>query len=446
MTTNIKREFFYGARALLRDNWLCRRMVKGLRSHEIFGNGEIHLLQNRFLHRTLQTAIRTLPYYSNIRLDFSVHEALGALQELFPIIEKSTLIENSSQLYPNNGSAAIWQSIGKTSGTTGSPLQVFRSPQSVLYENSFIRRHWNWFGFQDGMKRVSLRGDMVVPLSQSKPPFWFFNRYNNQLLISSRHLKEEYFERIIEELARFSPVLIQAYPSTVFALVQYMSRKNCYIDIPYVFTASEPLYSHQRDLIETHLRCQVKDMYGMAERVAFATECEFGEMHINSDYSYVEIVDDHGKPTDDYGSIVGTTFHNLTMPLIRYKLSDRTRWKQGSCRCGRFFPMIESVTGKLEDAIYGSDGSFVSPSILTFAFKGVENILKSQVAQITDEEWEIRLVPGPRFSLADQERLIENIHGLVDSEISAKVILKADIPNTASGKFRWVVNERPRHE
>ena len=80
------------------------------------------------------------------------------------------------------------------------------------------------------------------------------------------------------------------------------------------------------------------DMYGMAERVAFATECEYGQMHVNPDYSFVEIVDAAGRPTADVGYVVGTTFHNHAMPLVRCRLSDRTRWKRGQCACGRAFP------------------------------------------------------------------------------------------------------------
>jgi len=86
-------------------------------------------------------------------------------------------------------------------------------------------------------------------------------------------------------------------------------------------------------------------------------------------------------------------------------------------------------------------GSEVSPSVLTFAFKGVENVRKSQVAQVGPGMWELRLVPDARFSQADQDKLLHNIHTLVDATVQVKVVLRDDLPNTASGKFRWVVNE-----
>lgn len=442
MTKLLKNELLFGSRFLMRDNRMLTRSVSiRLAAHERMGEQQLERLRLEYLHATLQRAIAVLPFYSGISSDFSVPESAIVLRERFPIIDKSTLLAHRGTLYPNHGVKKFWQAAGKTSGTTGTPLTIFRSPRSVLFENEFIKRHWTWGGYVSGMKRAALRGDMVVSLERSEAPFWFWNRYNQQLLLSSRHLSDNFVDAIIDRLESCAPAMLQAYPSTAYTLAGYLARRSRSLKIPLVFTASEPLYPHQREMIVERFGCRVMDMYGMAERVAFATQCQHGSTHLNSDYSYVEIVDDAGMPTDDYGYVVGTTFHNPAMPLVRYRLSDRTRWKHGRCACGRAFPMIEEVTGKFEDSITGSDGTIVSPSVLTFAFKGVENIRKSQVAQVAAAHWEVRLVPGPAFSIVDQKKLIENIRTLVDANVHLDVILKDDLPNTAAGKFRWVVNE-----
>jgi len=180
----------------------------------------------------------------------------------------------------------------------------------------------------------------------------------------------------------------------------------------------------------------------MAERVAFVTECEYGNLHVNTDYSYVEILDENGNPTDDYGFITGTTYHNEVMPLIRYQLTDITRWKKGTCPCSSKFPMIEPIQGKSEDFIYGGKGNVISPSIVTFAFLEVRFIKKSQVAQIDDGVWEIRIVPDEGFNKEEVEKkLIEHIRKRVDPYVKVKIRLLNDIPRTKSGKFKGVVNE-----
>ena len=441
MSNTLNLEMRFGSRSLLRDNWVCERMVRDLRHHETMTEEEIGAFQAASLHRTLVSAISKLPYYHRIPSRFSVAQAVEVLRQHFPIIDKETLLQNRSRLYPHSGRPVLWNSMGKTSGTTGTPLSVFRNPTSVLMENAFLRRHWEWGGFQRGMRCAALCGDTIVPIDRADPPFWFRNRYNNQLLISSPHLREACVDAIIEELGRFAPEMLQAYPSTAFALAQFMEQKNRHLSIPVVFTASEPLYPHQRELIEERFGARVMDMFGMAERVMFATECEFESMHVNPDYSYVELVDADGQPTRDVGYIVGTTFHSLAMPLVRYRLSDRTRWISGKCRCGRPFPMIEPVIGKLEHSIFGSNGAIVSPSVLTFAFKGLRNIRNSQVAQVGPEHWEIRLVPTPAFGVDDKQKLIDNVRELVDPGVNVKVVLRDEISCTASGHFRWVVNE-----
>lgn len=446
MTSRIRNESQFAARALLRDNWLCRAAVQRLRRHEKLDAEQLQQLSARALYNTLQHAIRQLPFYAGISADFSVAEAPQVLHEVFPIVTKETLLAHDDRLYPNDGVARPWQTLGRTSGTTGTPLTVIRSAESLLMEQAFIKRHWRWGGWREGMARASLRGDMVVDLAQTAPPFWFWNRWNRQLLVSSRHLTDSHADAIIDRIAARAPFMLQAYPSTAFALATLLARRERRLRIPVVFTASEPLYPHQRQLIGERLGARIMDMYGMAERVALATECEHGALHVTPDYSYVEIVDAAGRPTDGEGFVVGTTFHNAAMPLVRYRLSDRTRWKPGICPCGRLFPMIEPVSGKYEDSITGGDGAMVSPSVLTFAFKGVQNIRKSQVAQVAPARWDIRVVPFPEFSAADQDRLIDNIHALVDARVEVRVVLKSELPDTAAGKFRWVVNEMARRD
>jgi phenylacetate-CoA ligase len=441
MTSQLRNELLFGTRALLRDNPFSQWRLRALQRNEAMSRSQFERLQAGLLHKTLRAAIARLPFYSHIARDFPVAAAAQVLRTEFPIIDKDTLRANRDRLYPNRGARQPWQALGKTSGTTGAPLTVLRSVGSLLMEQAFVKRHWAWGGYHDGMVRATLRGDLVVGLDQSRPPFWFWNRYNRQLLVSSRHLTESNADAIIDRLDILSPAMLQAYPSTAFALAGLLARRNRRLRIALVFTASEPLYQHQRALITERLGARIMDMYGMAERVAFAAECEHGELHVNPDYSHVEIVDDEGRPTRDYGYVVGTTFHNYAMPLVRFRLTDRTRWKSGQCACGRAFPMIEQVTGKFEDSISGTNGVPVSPSVLTFAFKGLENIRKSQVAQVGPASWEVRVEPLPAFCAADQQHLVDNIHRLVDPLVAVKVVLKDDLPNTAAGKFRWVVNE-----
>ena len=430
----------YGLRHVLRDKVWSGHRTRALLEHDRWTAARLQALRDALLYRTLHAAQRNIARYRNIIPPASLAEAVACLRSSYPIVSKTDLLRDRALYYPRGGRALPWTIKGKTSGTTGTPLEVFRSLDSVRWEHAFKKRHWAWSGFKDGMRRASLRGDAIVPLNRTEPPFWLFNRFDNQLLLSSRHLKSPFMGQIAETLQSFRPQLLEAYPSTAFVLASYLERKNAYLRVPFVYTGSEILHAYQRELIESRIG-KVMDFYGMAERVAFASECEVGNLHVNSDYSLVEIIDDSCQETAGPGYVVGTTFHNLEMPLIRYRLSDRAAWKFGSCSCGRPYPTMEAVTGKFEDLIFGAEGEPVSPSLVTFAFKGVSNIESSQVAQLSQGVWEVRIVPAADYSDTDGKQIVQNIHAMVDANITVRTKLVGEIPRTAAGKYRWVVNE-----
>lgn len=430
-------------RAMIRDNPVTGNRINRLMAIEARSPSAIRELEDRYLRHTLQAATTSVPAYRKARFVKAAHSA--SLSE-FPIISKKHLLENPDLYYPKLGLKKLVTSKGKTSGTTGTPMTVYRSLDSVIWEYAFVHRHWRWSGFRRGMPRATLRGEVLVAANSKEGPFWRHNSWENQLLLSSRHLRSPYIQQIVEQLDRFKPYLLQAYPSTAYELARYLQSIGRVVTVPFVYTGSEMLYSHQRALLEHAFNCKVMDCYGMAERVAFATQCVHGNYHLNPEYSQVEIVDDSGNPTDSEGFIVGTTFHNLTMPLVRYQLSDRSRWKKGDCPCGRKHRMIEPISGKFEDAIHGSEGNAISPSIVTFAFKGLQFIERSQVAQVGNGKWDIRVVPLPGFGAHERNTLIGNIHKLIDPGLEVRIVECADIPRTGAYKYRWIVNESAQNE
>jgi phenylacetate-CoA ligase len=220
-----------------------------------------------------------------------------------------------------------------------------------------------------------------------------------------------------------------------------MERQGLTLGLRSVITSSERLLPLQRETIERQFGGRVSDHYGMAERVAYAIECEHGTLHIHPGYSYVEIVDEAGRPTDGPGYVVGTTFHNLVMPLVRYRLNDMAQWDAAGCPCGRSFPVFRSMSGKIEDQLYDADNEAVSPSVVTFAFKGVPHIARSQVAQVGPAEWRVRVVPLPGFGDLQQRALLENFSRLVTDRVRVAIDLREDIPAEPSGKYKWVSQE-----
>ncbi|NML62114.1 phenylacetate--CoA ligase family protein [Massilia sp. RP-1-19] len=429
------------ARHLMRRNLLSRRRAAGLLARERLSPDGLRDRQQALLRATLDAARRKLPYYASAPeapAGVDMHAWLG---EHFRVVSKPDLLARRTELYPAGGRRRPWWPLGKTSGTTGAPLEVFRSIASVAWEEAFNMQAWSWAGFRGGQVQAVLRGDDVAAVAQSRPPFWYWDRFGRQLFMSTRHLLAANAAPMLDALKAARPAMLRAYPSSCAELARLADSIGYELRLAAVVTGSEPLYPVQRELVERVFGCKVFDFYGMAERVAYAVQCEHGHYHINPEYSVVEILDDRSKPTDDFGCIVGTTLHNHAMPLVRYRIADRARWIPGPCACGRGYPRIELSSGKVEDQLFDREGAPVSASIITFAFKGLSNIRKSQVAQIGPGQWEVRLVPEAGYSEADGGALLANFSKYISNKLDVRLRIVDDIPLLPSGKYKWVAQE-----
>ena len=396
---------------------------------------------NELLARTFRAAERIPAHAKVAKKAPPSADLVDYLQREVPLMDKTSLQRHRADFYPNHGTAKPWWLIGESSGSTGSPTDVFRSLDSVFWEEAFHRQHWSWAGWRAHEPQAVLRGDLIASLEQRDPPLWFRDRLGRQLILSTRHLSEHTVGDFAEEVRRFGATQLRAYPSAAFGLAVALGHCRSALRFHSVITGSEMLYPFQRAKIEEAFGARVYSFYGMSERVAFAAECEHGRMHVNPEYSIVEILDEAGRPTDGEGFLVGTTLHNTVMPLLRYRLTDTARWDRRPCPCGRTYPVIERLGGKIEDRVFDLKGRAISSAVVGFAYKGLANIQKGQIAQIAPDRWVARIVPGDRYTRADGERLLENVARYVSADVNVGLELVGDIPSMPSGKYKWVSQE-----
>lgn len=393
------------------------------------------------LRATLEAAAQRIPAYQHLRGRIPSRGLPAFLADAVPIISKPDLQTGRDRYYPNAGNCKPWWGIGKTSGTTGSPLEVFRSIKSMAMEQAVLLQHWQWAGFDIHDRQLVVRGDLIVPPDRTAPPFWFHDRVGRSLIISTRHLQPQNIEGMARAIAAFDPQWLRCYPSAGYELARLCRDGGVALRFRGVITGSEPVYPVQRDLIESTFGCRLFAGYGMAERVVYAAQCEHGRVHVNLDYSHVEIVDKHGRATDEPGYLVGTTFHNKVMPLLRYRLDDSARWDPSPCPCGRRYPVLADLEGRAEDQLIDLRGEPINSAIITFAFKEARFIRRAQVAQIARDQWEVRVVPEAGYSEAVGNKLAADFTRLVSPHLNVVVRQVDRIDNTSSGKFKWVTQE-----
>ena len=400
---------------------------------------ELRDFQLRKLRTVVESAVRNVPYYRDkyrpFAPDFENPEFLRAFASL-PVLSKAEVREGGKTLVSEAKRGPLFS--GSTSGTTGAPLSLLQDLPAINRENAFIWRQLAWAGLHRGDRRAWMRGDMIVPATQRRPPYWRVNQAENMLMLSSYHLSETAAPAYADSLTRFDPVVIQAYPSSVGFLATWMLGAGLRYrgkSLRGIVTSSETLSDGRRREIESAFGCRVFDWYGQFERVAAIGTCEQGRHHLLSDYSYVEML-----PTGDgLFELIGTGFGNLSMPLIRYRCGDLVHPAPSAerCACGRSFPLIEEIVGRADDSIRLPDGRSVGR--LDHLFKGVDGILEAQIRQDRLDAIAMLVVPSATFGNHTRETLRTNVRHRLGNEVALEIRLVDSIPRTGNGKFKGVV-------
>ncbi|HVP06633.1 MAG TPA: hypothetical protein VMS71_02235, partial [Candidatus Acidoferrum sp.] len=336
--------------------------------------------------------------------------------------------------------------LGHTSGTTGSPLEFYYDAYTCLIKNVADWRQKRTAGINPGDRMAFFLGRVVVPITQTKPPFWRKNWLLNHLFFSSFHMSPSNLAIYAQQLKSFRPAAVEGYPSTMFIIASYLLSTNQTFPLKAAFTSSETLFPHQREAIEKAFECKLYDFYGMAERVVFATECEAHKgRHLNEDFGITEVMSADGSPAKpgEMGRICATGLHNFAMPLLRYVTSDITALKTSPCSCGRQFPLMEDITTKDEDIITTLDGRYISSSILTHPFKPMHMIEESQIIQEDRDHIRIKIVRRPDYQDKDSEHLLSEFRKRVGEGMKVEIEFVNSIERTKTGKFRWVISKVP---
>lgn len=399
--------------------------------------------QLRHLKQFLIAARNEVRHYKELfrRCRFSPEtlERADQLSEL-PILNKETVRTLMSDLISRNlpSYSPRWV---HTSGTTGKALQFPLSSSCFQREYAFRAQHYSWgkVGLVSREPKAFLAGHPVVKSGSCKPPFWTYDLWNNWLLFSSYHMTEENLRFYVREFERFSPVMIGGYPSSLCLLAAaYHQWGRRTLALRAVYSASETLFAHQRKLIESAFRCKVFVWYGNTEMCGNIVECEQGGFHGQLAHSYMEVLDDSGRPAEE-GHLVCTGFGNSAFPLVRYDTGDMVRLARNQhCGCGRAGLLFESVIGRVEDYILTPDGRFVGR--LDHLFKDAIQVVEAQLEQSDPTEVIIRIVPRSNYTHQDERRIESEARLRLGPDIRLRFEYVRALKRTAAGKSRFILS------
>ena len=321
-------------------------LLREAESRTFWSVEQIRAYRDQRLRAFVQHCAHTVPFYRRRFREYGISpEDIQTLEDLqrLPILTKEEVQDYYSELV-SEAVPKQQQIITHTSGTTGAGLRFATTRRAIQEQWAIWWRYRRWHGIQPGTWCAHFGGRSVVPISQTKPPFWRYNYPGRQILFSAYHMSPDNLRYYVGELRRRRPPWLHGYPSLLALLASYIIEKEIELgyQVRWVTTGAENLLPQQADLIRRAFGVQPRQHYGMAEAVANISECEYGNLHVDEDFAAVEFI------PNPYGTgykVIGTNFTNLATPLIRYDVQDVVELSDERCPCGRPGRVVKQIDG-----------------------------------------------------------------------------------------------------
>ncbi|WP_127344049.1 phenylacetate--CoA ligase family protein [Ancylomarina longa] len=342
--------------------------------------------------------------------------------EKIPIITKEDIRNRVDELLTTNR-MMVYKSF--TSGTTGTPLKLYRDYASVCKEYSYGYNYQRIHGYQLGDKVISIKGDLF------KNEIYRFDKSLNTLHLSSYNLNEKNIEKYYHLIQNFNPKVVKAYPSSLQILSTELYKKGLELNIPIAFTSSEVLHDFQRRIITKVLHSTIRDWYGNSEQSIAMGQVKEDLYQDIPLYGHIEVKENY---------IITTGFINKSFPLIRYRIDDVIKLKcDSSCiRC-----CTSRILGRDNQYIILKDGQQVGLLDHAFNFNKIKNILAAQIVQKKRGEMDLNLIPDYGFTDNNKQEILKNLKELLGDDfiIHYKEITDEEIILSKSGKFNLMVSQ-----
>jgi phenylacetate-CoA ligase len=442
-------KYVYGAVPLrVRCGKVFRDTYDFLQESQWWSRRELEEYQMRQLSRLMHHVYDNVPYYRRLLDDRGLKPAsFCGVEDLkrLPLLT-TDVIEKHKEEFISRAHRANRLAPAHTGGTTGSPLHFWHERRVTgPKERAFFRRMHDWHGYHTRDKAVMLTGSFQPGEKIWYDPLTRCLRLFNPVMTVA---KASDYVRLIED---FKPNVLRGYPSLIYPIAHLMNRHGMRLkrhSISGVFCASEKMYAFQRAEIGEAFRCKVVDHYGHHEMLVLMQRCELNkEYHSILEYGITEIIGDDGEEVcgaGKMGEIVGTGFNNYAFPMIRYKTGDWAAVSDGTCACGRAFPLVTDVVGRSGDFILTPSGTLVSPTTIEFAIRYMKHFRDVQLVQVDLDRIDIHIVPDESYIDEEGSQFAEGVRERVGDGVKVTPVIVEEIERPLSQKKQFIKSEISR--
>jgi phenylacetate-CoA ligase len=327
-----------------------------------------------------------------------------------------------------------------TGGVTGKPAKFYQSSNVWFKELAFVYDYFEKFGYSPRMKKASFRGGDFSSLKNNE--FWINNPNYNEIHFSPFQLNNKTVGKYVNKLNEIKPKYFHGYPSIFMSLAKHMISQELKLNykLDTIFIISEGFKKEEISFLKDFFDCNVSSFYGHSERLIFAVgDKELESYTPNPLYGYFELVDEKDQVINKNnitGEIVGTSFDNLAMPLIRYRTGDYTHYVDHTKK------IFAPITGKWgQMSLIGINDEEISITALNLHSNELDEILKIQFVQI-EKGKVLAYIMFMDNKKNNNLEFIENLlNGRVGNTIKFTIKVTDSFKLNTRGKSPLIINE-----
>jgi phenylacetate-CoA ligase len=324
-----------------------------------------------------------------------------------------------------------------TGGSSGVPVGFYlHKGVSRPKEQAYLESQWSRRGYRSGNRLEVIRGG--VTSSKADGGISYYDATRNWLILSSYHLTLERLPEYVTALNQFRPQHLHAYPSAALMLARGLEQSGLKLEcaLTSVLCGSEKLTVESQSYLEQAFGAQVFHWYGHSERVVLAAQGRSSNhLYFWPTYGFVEFGE---LDVDGCCEIIGTSFHNHVMPLIRYRTGDYVKLATSP---DAELPMmeVEAVVGRDYEFLVSATGRRVSLTAINMHDRIFDGLLAVQFCQASEGEVEFRFQPGPQWHSSSVEPMHKGLIKKLGDDFRLVLREVSEVEKTSTGKHRWLI-------
>ncbi len=421
------------------------KVLAELERSQWLGPAEMAELQRQRLNRLLSGALAHSPWHAErlraADLADMVEAGEARLADLsrLPTMNKADARANVDRLVWRAAPGGVFPYT--TGGSSGEPL-IFHFGRARQAADAAGRlRARRWWGVEPGAREVYLWG-APVELSKTDRIKTLRDRLVNQLLLNAFEMSAASMDDYLEALVRWNPCAIYGYASSLALLAAHAEARGVSPRLPalrVVAATGEPLFPHQRELIERVFGVPAAVEYGARDAGLMALESPDGVLLQMSETHLIEVLDDEGNPADE-GEAVITSLVSEAQPFIRYRTGDVVKTRGQPDPGGRGLSVLDAVVGRQTDFVVTADGRIMHALALIYVLRATPGVAQFKIVQQAINEIEVWVVADSAWAEVSREAVVSGLQARLGPQCRIALRLTEHIPAERSGKHRYVVS------